>query len=83
MLLVDVLLVSLILAVYRFDTNPRRYSSLPPTDPAAKREALAIGEDRQKVFDMRTLTINDRIYEEGVDAVVRCVWWTEPQLCYT
>lgn len=39
---------------------------------AAEREVLALGSDREKVYDMHTFTVDERVCEDGRDVMVRC-----------
>ena len=38
---------------------------------AAEREALAIGAEREKLYDMRTFAVDERVCEDGKDSIVR------------
>lgn len=39
---------------------------------AAEREVLALGNDREKVYDMHIFTVDERVCEDGRDVMVRC-----------
>ena len=46
--------------------------------PPGEREVLALGDDREKVYDMHTFAVDERICEDGRDSLIRCVGsWNE------